>query len=167
MRDEFGQRLNPRKNDLFEWRVRFAEKLREEGVQCAATKRQHRGQTQKPENSLLRAMRQRGALSNVHKQQAIDLIEAVKNSDRPKHPFLKETMQTRGIIVAEYGAIAKELYKMGHKSEAKIISGLAKEVAEQSFNTRAQAQFDHATGNKQTLEKMQQQNVLSKPDIER
>ena len=167
MRDEYGQRLNPRKNDLFEWRVRFAEKLREEDVQCAATKRQHRGQTQKPENSLLRAMRQRGALSNVHKQQAIDLIEAVKNSDRPKHPFLKETMQTRGIIVAEYGAIAKELYKMGHKSEAKIISGLANEVAEQSFNTRAQAQFDHATGNKQTLEKMQQQNVLSKPDIER
>ena len=43
MRDTYGQRLNPRKNDLFEWRVRFAEKLREEGVECAATKRQHRG----------------------------------------------------------------------------------------------------------------------------
>lgn len=49
MRDQYGQRLNPRKNDLFEWRVRFAEKLREEGVQCAATRRQHRGQTVKPE----------------------------------------------------------------------------------------------------------------------
>jgi hypothetical protein len=36
MRDEFGQRLNPRKNDLFEWRLRFAEKMREQGVPCAA-----------------------------------------------------------------------------------------------------------------------------------
>jgi hypothetical protein len=37
MRDEFGQRLNPRKNDLFEWRLRFAEKMREQGMPCAAT----------------------------------------------------------------------------------------------------------------------------------
>lgn len=167
MRDEFGQRLNPRKNDLFEWRVRFAEKLREEGVQCAATRRQHRGQTQKPENSLLRAIRQRGAIGSVHKQQAIDLIEAVKNSDRPKHPFLKETMQTRGIIVAEYGAIAKELYKMGHKTEAKIISTLAKEVAGQSFNTRVQVQFDQAKGDNLALEQLLQQRVSSQTDIER
>ena len=167
MRDEFGQRLNPRKNDLFEWRVRFAEKLREEGVQCAATRRQHRGQTQKPENSLLRAMRQRGALGNVHKQQAIELIEAVKNSDRPKHPFLKETMQTRGIILEEYGAIAKELYKMGHKSEAKIISGLAKEVAGQGFNTKAQDQFDKADGNRQALKQSLQLHRSSQTDVER
>ena len=168
MRDEFGQRLNPRKNDLFEWRVRFAEKLREEGVQCAATKRQHRGQTQKPENSLLRAIRQRGGFGHVHKQQAIELIEALKNSDRPKHPFLKEAMQTRGIIISEYGAIAKELYKMGHKTEAKIISGLAKEVAGQSFNTSAQARFDKVSGNSQGLEKMlEQKQAITDTNIER
>lgn len=166
MRDEFGQRLNPRKNDLFEWRVRFAEKLREEGVLCAATKRQHRGQTQKPENSLLRAIRKRGGFGYVHRQQALELIEAVKNSDRPKHPFLKETMQTRGIIVSEYGAIAKELYQMGHKSEARIISKLAKEVAGQSFNTAAQEQFDKVVGRTQTAEQ-QQQKTADKSDIER
>ena len=145
MRDEFGQRMNPRKNDLFEWRVRFAEKLREEGVPCAATRRQHREQSQKPENGQLRAMRKRGVLSNVHKQQAQELVEALKTSDRPKHPFLKEAMQTRGIVLEEYGAIAKELYKMGHKAEAKIISGLAKDVAGKSFTTKAQAQYDQAT----------------------
>lgn len=167
MRDEFGQRLNPRKNDLFEWRVRFAEKLREEGVQCAATKRQHRGQTQKPENSLLRAIRKRGVLGNVHKQQALELIEAVKNNDRPKHPFLKETMQTRGIIISEYGAIAKELYKMGHKTEAKIISGLAKEVAGQSFNTQAQTQFDKAADSTKAIEQTLQQNAAIKAEPER
>ena len=54
-------------------------------------------------------------------------------------------MQTRGIVLEEYGAIAKELYKMGHKAEAKIISGLAKDVAGKSFTTKAQAQYDQAT----------------------
>ncbi|MFS6937862.1 relaxase/mobilization nuclease domain-containing protein [Neisseria animaloris] len=157
MRDEFGQRLNPRKADLFEWRVRFAEKLREEGVMCAATKRIHRGKVQKPENSLLRAMRQRGVLSNVARQQAIELIEALKNNDRPKHPFLRETMQTRGIVLEQYGLIAKELYKMGNKTEARIISQLAKEVAGQSLDTKAQEQYDSVKGIQPAHNKQQQQ----------
>lgn len=157
MRDGFGQRLNPRKADLFEWRVRFAEKLREEGVLCAATKRIHRGKTQKPENSLLRAMRQRGVLSNAARQQAEELMDALKNSDRPKHPFLKETMHTRGVVVGEYGKIAKELYKMGHKTEARIISKLAKEVAGQSFDTQAQNQYDSIRGNRPSIEQLKQQ----------
>ena len=131
------------KNDLFEWRVRFAEKLREEGVLCAATKRQHRGKTLKPENSFVRSIRSRGDLPDRYKQQAEELIEAVKNSDRPKHPFLREAMQTRGLVLEEYGKIAKELYKMGNKTEARIISKLAKEVAGESFDTQAQRQYDH------------------------
>ncbi|MDO4641706.1 MAG: traS protein [Neisseria sp.] len=166
MRDELGQRLNPRKADLFEWRVRFAEKLREEGVLCAATKRQHRGKAQKPENSVLRAMRQRGALSHVARQQAEELIEALKHNDRPKHPYLKEALQTRGIIIEEYGQIAKELYKMGHKTEARIISKLAREVAGQSFNTQAQDKFDRLAGNPRAVEQLQQQNQSEK-DVQR
>ena len=146
MRDAFGQRMNPRKNDLFEWRVRFAEKLREEGVECAATRRQHRGRTIKPENGLLRAMRQRGVAGNVHQQQAAELIKAMQNSDRTKHPYLQEAMKTRGYILSEYGLIAKELYKMGHKTEARIISQLAKDMAGQPFTTQAQRQYDQAQG---------------------
>lgn len=141
MRDTYGQRLNPRKNDLFEWRVRFAEKLREEGVECAATKRQHRGKIHKAEKSILRAMRSRGKVPDRYRRQAEELIEAVKNSERPIHPFLKETMHTRGLILEEYGQIARELYRMGHKTEARIISLLSKEVASQPFETRAQEQY--------------------------
>ncbi|WP_373699412.1 relaxase/mobilization nuclease domain-containing protein [Neisseria dentiae] len=144
MRDEFGRRLNPRKADLFEWRVRFAEKLREEGVLCAATKRQHRGKTLKPENSFVRFIRSRGDLPDRYKQQAEELIDALKHNDRPKHPYLREAMQTRGLILEEYGKIAKELYKMGNKTEARIISQLAKEVAGQDFTTNAQKDYDQA-----------------------
>ena len=149
MRNQFGQRLNPRKNDLFEWRVRFAEKMREQGVPCAATKRQHRGITPKGEPSILRAMHQRGHAGDVHKAQAQELIAALTNSDRPKHPFLQEAMQTRGIITAEYGLIAKELYKMGHKTEARIISKLARDVNEADFTTRAQHSYDTAAAHLQ------------------
>lgn len=141
VRNQFGERLNPRKNDLFEWRVRFAEKLRDEGVLCAATKRVHRGRVQKAEKSILRVMRSRGKVPDRYRQQAEELIEAVKNSERPIHPFLKETMHTRGLILEEYGRIARELYRMGHKTEARIISRLSKEVASQPFETRAQEQY--------------------------
>ena len=84
VRNQFGERLNPRKNDLFEWRVRFAEKLRDEGVLCAATKRVHRGRVQKAEKSILRAMRSRGKVPDRYRQQAEELIEAVRNSERQK-----------------------------------------------------------------------------------
>lgn len=144
MRDDSGKRMNPRKNDLFEWRVRFAEKLREEGVVCAATRRQHRGQTKKQDKFPLRQMRMRGAAANVHRKEALSLIEALKNNDRPKHPFIRETLQTRGIITEEYGLIARELYKMGKKEEARIISQLAKEVKQADFTTQAQQRFDQA-----------------------
>jgi plasmid-related protein len=154
VRNQFGDRLNPRKNDLFEWRVRFAEKLREEGVQCAATRRQHRGITQKPEKGVFRAIKSRGQVPNRYRQQAEELIEAVKHNERPTHQSLKKIMHTRGLIVDEYGKIAKELYKMGHKTEARIISRLAKETAAQPRDTKAQQQFDTALNNGMTAEKL-------------
>ncbi|MDO4997334.1 MAG: traS protein [Neisseria sp.] len=162
MRDEFGQRMNPRKNDLFEWRVHFAEKLREEGVECAATRRQHRGKVIKPENSTLKAMRRRGKMGYVDKQEIEELLRAIKNNERPKHPFIKETMQTRGYIFEQYGLIARELYKMGHKSEAKIISQLAKEMIVQPLTTQAQAKYDAMSNYRQKYSQ-----TLEVSDIER
>ena len=142
MRDTFGQRLNPRKNDLFEWRVRFAEKLREEGVECAATKRQHRGKTVKAENGIVRAMKERGAKPRIEKQRLEELGEAIKNLKRPTHPQVQKVIQTRRFIFSEYGQIANELYKMGHKREAHLISRLAKEMIGQPLTTKAQKEYD-------------------------
>ncbi|WP_301674147.1 relaxase/mobilization nuclease domain-containing protein [Neisseria blantyrii] len=142
MRDERNQRLNPRKNDLFEWRVRFAEKLRENGVDCAATKRVHRGKTQKPENSTLRAMRQRGTSSEAELQQKLAISKAILSGQRPEHPFLNQADKTRQDIVAEYKKIARELYVRGYKTEAKAMSKFVREVSEKEFATQAQQEFD-------------------------
>lgn len=142
MRDEMGQYINPRKADLFEWRVRFAEKLREEGIQCAATARKHRGKTQKNENGIVRHIKDSGREPYRHKQQAESLIEALKHNQRPLHPFLKEVMDSRNIVLAEYGKISKELYLRGYKTEASAISKLAKETQYSGYQTKAQERFD-------------------------
>lgn len=159
IRDEYGQRLNPRKNDLFEWRLRFAEKMREQGVPCAATRRQHRGVTIK-ENSTLKAMQKRGHVGQVHKRQAQELIEALQNSKRPVHLFMKEAVQTRADIVDTYKQISKELYKGGHKIEARLLSKFAKEVINAGFTTQAQKVFDN------TIQDIQQ-NINHDIDQER
>ncbi|MDO1510220.1 MULTISPECIES: hypothetical protein [unclassified Neisseria] len=62
--------------------------------------------------------------------------------------------------MSEYEAIAKELYKMGHKSEAKIISGLAKEVAGQGFDTKAQMQFDQTIGKNHAMSALIQESGI-------
>ncbi|WP_321874504.1 relaxase/mobilization nuclease domain-containing protein [Burkholderia ubonensis] len=54
------KRLNPRKADLQEWRERFAEKLRDNGIEAAATKRPVRGRTRVTEKLPLVKMRERG-----------------------------------------------------------------------------------------------------------
>lgn len=142
MRDELGKRMNPRKNDLFHWRVRFAEKMREQGVDCAATKRQHRGKAQKGEHSILRNMQKRGAVSEIQKNQVEELITAIKENKRPLHPFLKEHLATKSMIGEEYRFLAKELYQAGLKTEARAISTLNRDVMQADNKTRAQDSFD-------------------------
>ncbi|CAN7654254.1 hypothetical protein LJR225_005172 [Phenylobacterium sp. LjRoot225] len=54
-----GERLNPRKAHLAEWRDRFAQELRRRGVEAEATPRRARGITQKPERTPVRKARER------------------------------------------------------------------------------------------------------------
>lgn len=157
IKNEFGRRMDPRKADLFEWRLRFAEKMREQGVECAATRRVHRGKVQKPEHSTLRNMRKRGTVPNVYRQQAIELTKALKNSSRPIHPFLREQVEARNIVLTEYGKIAKELYKLGAKAEARILSGFAREIESASQATQIQLRYDQAL--EKAREKDQQQQL--------
>ncbi|AFK64622.1 Relaxase/mobilization nuclease domain containing protein (plasmid) [Advenella kashmirensis WT001] len=165
MKHELGRRMDPRKADLFEWRLRFAEKMREQGVDCAATRRVHRGKTQKPEHSALRHMRKRGQVPNVYRQQAIELAQAVKGSTRPIHPFLREEIRTRNIVSTEYGKIAKELYKIGAKAEARVLSGFAKEIKLEGHTTQAQQRFEQAQG--QIHEKTREDFSAHDKNIER
>lgn len=50
-------RLSPRKADLFQWRQGFADKLRENGIDAAASYRGHRFNFRKAENAVVRQIR--------------------------------------------------------------------------------------------------------------
>ncbi|MDN8001414.1 hypothetical protein QZN00_30240 [Burkholderia multivorans] len=55
-----SRRLNPRKADLQQWRERFAQELRDRGVEANATPRRTRGVTQRYERQAVRHMRAGG-----------------------------------------------------------------------------------------------------------
>ena len=54
MKGRDGQRLNPRKADLQDWRETFAAELRAQGIDAEATPRKARGVVRKPEKAVLR-----------------------------------------------------------------------------------------------------------------
>jgi type IV secretory pathway VirD2 relaxase len=56
-----GQRLNPKKADLESWRQRFAQALRDRGVEAEATPRRARGVTRRPEQAAVRRIGERHA----------------------------------------------------------------------------------------------------------
>ena len=164
MRDKFGIRLNPRKNDLYEWRLRFAEKLREHGIECAATRRQHRGKYQKAQSGIVRHIRDRGGYSTVLAQQAMELAKAIKEEKRPTSPFLQKQLETQKIIVEEYGALAKELFKLGYKKEARLISLLRKQVEDGDLSTSAQQEYDKAMANRNIQPNIQTTSEIPQPN---
>ena len=141
MQNDMGERLNPRKNDLFEWRVRFAEKLRDEGVQCAATKRPQRGKTQKAENSIVRAVKQRGVQPKRITQRNRQVAQAFRNRSEPAHPYLDKAARTRDTLADEYAQIARALYLEGYKTEAKLVGQLKKRLDTQDFTTQMQREY--------------------------
>ena len=144
MRNHYGQRINPRKQDLWEWRLKFAEKLREQGVQCTASRRQHRGKFQKSENGVLRQMKDRQAESNVYRQKTQALLDALQKNEYPSNPFLAQQLKTQNIMVNEYRYISQELYRLGYKKEAKMLSVLRKQVENADTRTNEQIAFDKA-----------------------
>ncbi|MBQ9619992.1 MAG: hypothetical protein IJR44_05810, partial [Neisseriaceae bacterium] len=53
--------------------------------------------------------------------------------------------------VEEYGALAKELYKLGHKKEARLISLLKKQVEDGDMRSEMQMKYDNAMENSKTI----------------
>ena len=147
--DDGSHRLNPRKKDLYEWRLRFAEKLRKHGIECAATRRQHRGKYQKAQSGIVRHIRDRGGYSTVLAQQVMELTKAIKEEKRPTSPFLRKQLETQKIIVDEYGALARELFKLGYKKEARLISLLKQQVENSDMDTEMQKEYDKKMAQRQ------------------
>lgn len=61
-------RLSPRKNDLTRWRLGFADKLRQNDIDAAASERKHRFRSRKAEHAVIRQIRADNPNSPVYNQ---------------------------------------------------------------------------------------------------
>ncbi|WP_228488448.1 relaxase/mobilization nuclease domain-containing protein [Caenimonas koreensis] len=84
-------RLSPRKADLFRWRLGFADKLRENGIDAAASERRHRFNYRKPEHSAVRQIRAdnpSSAVYNVRRATANAEDRVIKATLQPEKAFV-------------------------------------------------------------------------------
>ncbi|MBP7703766.1 MAG: relaxase/mobilization nuclease domain-containing protein [Caulobacter sp.] len=111
-----GERLNPRKADLTAWRQRFAEALRDRGVEAEATPRRARGVVRKPERMAVRRLGERhergqGPVSRVRRAGYIEAArEAASSAPRPRpweDVIVERQRQTRGLYLAQAAVLAR------------------------------------------------------------
>jgi len=103
-------RLSPRKDDLFRWRQGFAEKLREQGIEAAASERRHRFNIRRPEHSSLRQIRADNPASAAFDKRRAESREQSRARgalERPESAFVGPLRPPR--VPKVYQALAGEL----------------------------------------------------------
>lgn len=114
-RNDRGQRLDPRKEDLQRWREKFAAQLRQAGIQAAATPRRSRGVVQKATRQAVRHMDQRRA-SNTSRwriQQAVRTLHAQRAGKAPNEPWRKAIVDRQRKIRSAWSTVAVALERQG------------------------------------------------------
>jgi type III secretion system FlhB-like substrate exporter len=112
-----GIRLNPRKADLQLWRVRFAEQLRERGIEANATPRRARGVVKKAEKQAVhnidlefeQGKRDSPSLITKARKQAAE--QEVKTGKKRNNPIQDNFSVARKGVEKVYGQIARTLSK--------------------------------------------------------
>jgi Relaxase/Mobilisation nuclease domain len=118
-----GQRMNPRKADLEQWRIAFAKQLNARGIEAVATRRRARLQRPKGESQAVRQMKDRGVtpdrvktseaqskaveraqenekkVVNAYTHMAQALAVSPDQSDRALARDLQRTMQNHGVTI--------------------------------------------------------------------
>jgi len=108
-----GTRLNPRKADLQSWRERFAEQLRNHGIDANATPRFARGQNKNPARQ-----------KDIHIAKREHAINRLPRRDGPQLDA-KLTAATKA-----YEGLAQTLARTGEGSDRQLAVGIVKFVGE-------------------------------------
>lgn len=121
MRDRNGVRINPRKADLMQYRLRFADHLREQGVECSATYRSQVGKSRKYQNSTIEHIKKRGGYSYVDAQKRTFHLQNIE-----------KFKATRRTINEKYNTLIQSLVASDQLSEAGDICLLKEKFIETS-----------------------------------
>lgn len=108
-----GERLNPKKADLADWRERFARELRGRGIEAEATPRRARGITQKPERTPVRKARERFERTGKNEprvlREARREAEGLARRGGKAQPWDETMRQRQAQVRSTYRAAAKVL----------------------------------------------------------
>lgn len=121
VRDRNGIRINPRKADLMEYRIRFAECLRDEGVACTATYRSQLGKSRRYQNSIIEHIKKRGGYSYIDAQKPAFYLQNIE-----------KFKATRRTINEKYNTLVQSLFTNGKLSEAGDICLLKEKFTKES-----------------------------------
>lgn len=124
MRGYDGEKLNPGRKDLRDWRASFGQSLRENGIEVDASSRSSRGVGRKGSRQSVVHIRERGEKPIVDREAAKD---AVRDFHQKKDP--KDTPW----------AIAAKAKTQEHKEELKQLAIVAKNAAKASGNPHLDA----------------------------
>jgi hypothetical protein len=106
-RDQDGRRFHPNRDDLFRYRQRFAQKLRDRGIEANATPARARGIDPKHEPIAAKKMREKGLVPRIDKSRA---ERAQKFRDRGLADPVKRVLADRHAVVLQtYSASIMEL----------------------------------------------------------
>lgn len=128
-RDHDGRRFHPNRDDLFRYRQRFAEKLRDRGIEANATPAKARGIDPKHEHIAAQKVREKGGVPRLDKSRAAradqhreaghrDQVDGVLNEQRAT----VRTAYERSI--AELSASPSMVNQMVAKSLQRFVDGL-------------------------------------------
>jgi hypothetical protein len=122
-RDLDGRRFHPGKEDLFRYRLKFAEKLRSQNIEANATPRKARGLTRKALKTPIVQMAKRGEDSRYALRLQREAAEAAK-SGKASTPFDAEIRQQRIDVMEGYLRAGKELIASSDPNDRQLAAGL-------------------------------------------
>lgn len=112
-----GVRLNPRKADQRRWRERFAEKLREHGVEANATARMVRSNPRKVERQEVLHIEKTGRESTVRAKEQQTTKKIAPEAKELHKPVYKKLTESRKQVIDAYKHMAIALAKSAHAED--------------------------------------------------
>ena len=138
-RDLDGRRFHPDRDDLFRWRQRFAEKLRDRGIEANATPTRARGLDPTHEHIAVQKMRDKGQVPRIDVSRA-DRVQRLKELGMAD-PVEAILASRQGTVRATYMRSIGELSKSPAFADQVVAQSLQKFVTEmpapQPNSTRA------------------------------
>jgi hypothetical protein len=144
-RDLDGRRFHPDRDDLFRWRQRFAEKLRERGIEANATPTRARGLDPTHEHIAVQKMRDKGQVPRIDVSRG-DRVQRLRELGMPD-PVEVILAGRQATVRATYMQSIGELSRSRSFADQVVAQSLQKFVAEmpapQPNSTRARGVATH------------------------